>query len=106
MTLACLAADIPPGEGRTAVIDGVRVAIFNTPQGWRCVDAVCPHRGGPLADGMVAARSVTCPLHQFRFDLVTGEAIGHDCGALRTFPVEERGGRLYVQVAEEARLAA
>lgn len=98
-TRACTVDDIPLGEGRTAVVGGVRVAIFRTTDGaFSCVDAECTHRGGPLADGIVADTSVTCPLHQFRFDLATGEALGHDCPALRVHPVEVREDEVYVCV--------
>ena len=90
------------------LLDGVRVAVFNTAEGWRAVDAGCPHRGGPLADGLVADASVTCPLHLRRFDLRSGDALGHDCPALRVHAVEQRGDAIYVCVddAGTAQLAA
>lgn len=93
---ACRVSDVPLGEGRTALVDGVRVAIFHTAARWYATDATCPHRGGPLADGLVADDSVTCPLHQRRFDLTTGEPLGHDCPAVTVHPVELRGDELYV----------
>jgi len=95
---ACLVSDVPLGEGRTALVDGVRVAIFHTAAGWYATDAACPHRGGPLADGLVADDSVTCPLHQRRFDLDSGDALGHDCAAVTLHRVEQRGDELYVCV--------
>jgi nitrite reductase (NADH) small subunit len=98
MRLACTVGDVPLGEGRQADIDGVRVAIFHTAGGWYAVQASCPHRGGPLADGLVGERSVICPLHAFRFDLTDGAPLGHGCPALQTFPVEVRGEEVYVSV--------
>jgi nitrite reductase (NADH) small subunit len=106
MTFACSAADVPPGEGRVALVDGVRVAVFRAGDGWRAVDADCPHRGGPLADGLVADASVTCPLHQRRFSLDTGEALGHDCPALTVHRVAEHDGELYVELRGALRRAA
>ena len=50
-------------------VGGRRVAVFRTPDGFRAIDHACPHAGGPLADGIVADRCVTCPLHGWRFDL-------------------------------------
>jgi nitrite reductase (NADH) small subunit len=94
--LACSVADVPLGEGRQAEIDGVRVAIFHTAEGWYAVQASCPHRGGPLADGLLGERSVICPLHAMRFDLADGSPLGHDCAGLRAFPLEVRGDRVYV----------
>ena len=105
---ACHVDDVPLGEGRTALVGGLRVALFNTEAGWRCLDAACSHRGGPLADGLLADASVTCPLHQRRFDLATGEPIGHECPAVAAHPVELRNDELYVCVdaREEVGLAA
>jgi nitrite reductase (NADH) small subunit len=68
----CRVDDIPVGEGRAVEIDGRRIAVFRTRHGWYAVDQRCPHRGGPLADGIVADGCVTCPLHDRRFDLASG----------------------------------
>jgi nitrite reductase (NADH) small subunit len=68
----CRVEDVPLGEGRAVEIDGRRVAVFQTRNGWFALDQRCPHRGGPLADGIVADGCVTCPLHDRRFDLTTG----------------------------------
>ena len=66
-------AQIPPGEGRTFEVAGRRVAVFHTRQGAVfATQAECPHRAGPLADGMVGERALVCPLHDWRFDLATG----------------------------------
>jgi nitrite reductase (NADH) small subunit len=65
--------DIPLGEGRTYTVDGEMVAVFRLRDGsLRAVSAVCPHRGGPLADGQIDRKVVVCPLHQHVFDLTTG----------------------------------
>jgi nitrite reductase (NADH) small subunit len=68
----CRVEDVPLGEGRAVAIDGRRIAVFQTRNGWYALDQRCPHRGGPLADGIVADGCVTCPLHDRRFDLATG----------------------------------
>ena len=87
------ARDVPLLEGRSVRLAGVRVAIFRLPDGWAAVEHACPHKGGPLSDGIVGDRCVTCPLHNWRFDLETGEQVGGDA-QLRTFQVREREGRL------------
>ncbi len=71
----CDVGDVPLGEVRAVTVDGHRIAVFNTPTGWYALDNACPHLGGPLADGIVADRCVTCPLHERRFDLETGAAL-------------------------------
>jgi nitrite reductase (NADH) small subunit len=65
--------EIPVGEGRAYAVDGDMVAVFRLRDGsLRAVSAVCPHAGGPLADGLTDLRVVVCPLHQHTFDLATG----------------------------------
>ena len=78
---------IPLGEGRNIQVLGERIAIFHTRAGAVfAVQAECPHRGGPLADGLVGGNTLICPLHSWKFDLTTGEALFGDCG-IKTFPV-------------------
>ena len=48
----------------------------------------CPHKGGPLSQGIVHGRSVTCPLHNWKIDLANGEAVAPDAGCTRAFPVK------------------
>jgi nitrite reductase (NADH) small subunit len=65
--------EIPVGEGRTFAVDGSQIAVFRLRDGTlRAIDAVCPHRGGPLADGLADDRVVVCPLHGHTFDLRSG----------------------------------
>lgn len=65
--------DLPPREGRSVSIDGEEIAIFRCDGAVRAVANACPHAQGPLADGIVAGDTVTCPLHGRGVDLVTGE---------------------------------
>jgi len=70
-------ADIPPGEGRAYPVGADTVAVFRLRDGsLRALSAVCPHRGGPLADGQIDARVVICPLHLYAWDLTTGCSTG------------------------------
>ncbi|MEV4348522.1 Rieske 2Fe-2S domain-containing protein [Actinoplanes sp. NPDC049596] len=65
--------DIPLGEGRTFAVDGDMVAVFRLRDGSvRALSAVCPHKGGPLADGQIDLKQVICPLHLNAWDLRTG----------------------------------
>jgi nitrite reductase (NADH) small subunit len=92
MTIAPLAA-IPPGEGRTFEIAGQRIAVFRTRAGQVfATQAECPHKGGPLADGLVGGATVICPLHSWKFDLGTGKTQADSC-QLKTYPVtvDEKG---------------
>jgi nitrite reductase (NADH) small subunit len=91
---------IPPGEGRTFELRGKRVAVFRTRAGEVfATQASCPHRQGPLADGLLGERCVVCPLHGFKFDLATGAPIGHACGQVATYPVSVgEDGRIHLRV--------
>jgi nitrite reductase (NADH) small subunit len=78
---------IPLGEGRTFAAFGEKVAVFRGRAGGVfAVQAECPHRGGPLADGLLGGTTLICPLHSWKFDLSSGEVLSGECG-LRTFPV-------------------
>jgi nitrite reductase (NADH) small subunit len=73
MTVLGPADEIPLGEGRAYAVGDDMVAVFRLRDGsLRAVSAVCPHRGGPLADGQIDLKVVVCPLHLNAFDLTTG----------------------------------
>ena len=66
-------SDIPLREGRSAKIGEHEIAIFNLGERFLAVENHCPHKGGPLADGIVSGASIVCPLHAWKFCLETGE---------------------------------
>jgi nitrite reductase (NADH) small subunit len=66
----------------------------------------CPHKGGPLSQGIVHDRSVTCPLHNWVIDLATGKAKGADEGRVATVPLRCADGRLLLDLALMASRAA
>lgn len=81
-------AQLPFGEGRTFAVDGNQIAIFRLRDGsLRAVSAVCPHQGGPIADGQIDGRIVLCPLHLNAFDLSTGCSSTSDY-SLSTYDVQ------------------
>lgn len=88
------ATDVPPLEGRSVRVGGRRIAVFRLPDGWAALDHACPHRGGPLSDGIVADSCVTCPLHNQRFSLATGERQDREGDGVRTYRIRERDGAL------------
>ena len=94
-----MAADLPPLEGRAVTVQGRRIAVFRTEDGLRAIDAECPHLGGPLGDGLVADRCVTCPLHGLRIDLETGAAVAGGNGQVAVHEVLELDGELWVRAA-------
>jgi nitrite reductase (NADH) small subunit len=84
-------SQIPRGEGRQFDIEGRLIAVFHLRNGGvHATQAACPHRGGPLADGIIGGTTVICPLHGKRFDVATGEERSGQTAvaecALVTFP--------------------
>ena len=100
-------ADIPPQGARLVKTAQGCVAVFRT-----AADAVfalddrCPHKGGPLSEGIVHGNAVTCPLHAWVFSLDTGLAQGADDGGVTTYPVRVEAGRILLDVQHLARQAA
>ena len=95
---------IPLGEGRNVGVEGEEIAVFRTRAGeLYAVQATCPHKGGPLADGIVGGKRVVCPLHSYAFDLATGEPNREGCPALRTYRVTvSSAGEILLNVGEPA----
>ena len=60
------------------------------------IDDQCPHKGGPLSDGIVHGNAVTCPLHNWVFSLESGKAQGADEGTVRTYPLRNIDGALFI----------
>jgi nitrite reductase/ring-hydroxylating ferredoxin subunit len=78
---------IPLGEGRAFGVGRHQVAVFRLRDGSvRAVSAVCPHRGGPMADGQIDGRIVLCPLHLNAFELDSGCSVTGQ-SPLRSYPV-------------------
>lgn len=81
-------ADIPRGEGRAFGVAGTQVAVFRLrDDSLRALDAVCPHRGGPLADALIDDCVVVCPLHNHTYDLSTGDEVAFGGAGVRAYPV-------------------
>lgn len=72
----CDRQDLPAeGQAREFSVAGRTLCVATIAGQPRALDNVCPHRGGPLAEGVVEHGKIICPWHQFEFDLATGEAV-------------------------------
>jgi nitrite reductase (NADH) small subunit len=93
---------IPPGEGRTFAVAQERIAVFHGRDGRLfAVQATCPHRGGPLADGLLGGSTLICPLHAWKFDLSTGAVLRGECG-LKTYAVRVSAAQQIVVLLERS----
>ena len=90
--------DIPVRGARTVpVTGGEEIALFRTGDD-RIFALVnrCPHKHGPLSQGIIHGHAVACPLHNWRISLETGEALGEDKGCVPTVPVRVDAGRILI----------
>ena len=96
-------SEVPVGEGRAYVVNGEQVAVFRLSTGeLRAVSAICPHAGGPLADGQIDDQVLICPLHLNVFDLATGCSRSGQ-PSLNSYPVhEEPDGTIILQSVFES----
>ncbi len=103
----CLVTDIPVlGARRVARSRGLDVAVFRNDQDqvFALLDR-CPHKGGPLSQGIVFGTSVACPLHNWTIDLDGGCAKAPDEGCTQKFSVQITGGAVHLDSIELATLA-
>ncbi len=76
------------------------VAVFRTAEDQAfALEDRCPHKGGPLSQGIVHGKAVTCPLHNWVLSLETGEAQGADVGRAATFPLRVEAGRVLIDLS-------
>lgn len=88
---------IPLRGARCVNTPSGKIAVFRTAEDQvYAIENRCPHKGGPLSEGIVHGASVTCPLHNWVFDLATGEAQGADDGQVQTYPVKVEQGVIYI----------
>ncbi|HTG39925.1 nitrite reductase small subunit NirD [Sphingomonas sp.] len=89
---------VAPGTARTLpVAGGPELAVFHTmTNDFYALVNECPHKKGPLSQGIIHGNVVTCPLHNWNISLRTGEAMGDDKGCVPTIPIKVDAGRLYL----------
>ncbi|SDZ67905.1 nitrite reductase (NADH) small subunit [Evansella caseinilytica] len=89
--------ELPQKIGKVIKIDGHDIALFHLSSGKvRAVENKCPHKQGPLAEGMVSGEYVFCPLHDWKIDLTSGEVQKPDDGCVKTYETEVTDGVVYI----------
>jgi nitrite reductase (NADH) small subunit len=90
--------EIALGQGRCFKIGEIQIAVFRPRAGeMRAIGATCPHRAGPLAQGIVGRDIVICPFHGFKFSLANGRGLDNDL-SVASYRVEVRGGDIFVEL--------
>ena len=93
--------DIPKLGARVVDVGDLKIAVFRTSTNQVfAVKNACPHKQGPLSEGIVHGTTVTCPLHNWKIDLSTGEAQGPDEGCTNTYPVKVEDGKVFLDLSD------
>ena len=92
--------EIPLREGRRVTYAGYEIALFNLGDEYLAVDNRCPHKSGPLADGIVSGKAVFCPLHNWKISLENGCALSGGTGQVKKYPVKVIGKKICVGFEE------
>lgn len=104
--IGCL-EDVPRRGARCIKTPLGKIAVFRTADDRVfAIDDQCPHKGGPLSEGIVHGSAVTCPLHNWVLSLETGLAQGADEGAVRTYPLRLHQNRILIDVQTRAAATA
>ena len=99
--VVCKVWDIPLGLARSFLVAGRLIAVFKARDGnVFAVDGLCPHKNGPLADGMIVGHQIVCPLHAYRFTAGSGECDQAGVCSIGTYPVEVEGDTVFIAVPQ------
>lgn len=88
--------DFPERRGRAVRLGGEAVAVFRVGRRVFALRDACPHKQGPLSQGIVHGTTVTCPLHNWKIDLASGKALGPDEGCTNVYAVKVENGRVFL----------
>jgi NAD(P)H-dependent nitrite reductase small subunit len=88
--------DLPVGQSRCLELGELQIGLFRNNEGLFAIDNICPHRGAPLHDGFVGDGQVTCPWHQWQFQLSDGVCRNIPNIRIPTFAVEVRDGAIWI----------
>jgi nitrite reductase (NADH) small subunit len=91
--------DLPIGRVKCVPVGDRKVALYHTPKGFFASDNVCPHRGGPLAEGDIIGDEIVCPWHLWGFNLETGISPGNPELSIVTHEVLVDGDRVLVRLS-------
>lgn len=91
-------SEIPQDTGKYVEVKGQEIALFRVGDKVYAIFHICPHQGGPLAEGGLEGNVVTCPWHGWSFDVTTGACTFNPSVQQPTFKVKEEGEDIFVEV--------
>ena len=92
--------DIAEGAAKTVSAEGREIALFNVGGCFHAIDNICPHRGGPLAEGHVEDGVVTCPWHAWQFNVTTGACLTVPASRQHAYKVRVEGNDVLVDLQD------
>lgn len=95
-------SEIAPGTIREVQAEGKTLAVANVDGKFYAISNTCIHRGGPLGQGSLVGRLVTCPWHGWSYDVSTGTASHNQAAGVASYPVEVRGEEVFVDIGGAA----
>ena len=95
---AAKVSEIPPGSIKEVLVGGKQVALANVAGTFYAIGNTCLHRGGPLGQGQLEGKTVTCPWHGWQFDVTTGKAVMNPSAGVDTLTTEIRADEVWVDV--------
>lgn len=96
---AIAASEVPEGGCCVVEIAGQSIAIFKIAGVCHALDNTCAHQGGPLGEGVIHGTTVSCPWHFWGYDIRTGKNTATDAISVRSYPVETRDDRIFIDIA-------
>lgn len=91
--------ELTPRIGREVIAEGKKIAVFRlSDDRIKAIGGVCPHKQGPLAEGIVSGEYVFCPLHEYKVSLLDGRVQEPDEGCVATYDTVIEEGKVYVLV--------
>jgi nitrite reductase (NADH) small subunit len=96
------AGELPVGRVKAVAVGERTLAIYHTADGFFASDNVCPHRGGPLAEGDLIRNEIVCPWHLWGFDVATGACPGNPEIRVITHEVRVEADRIFVKLSPAA----
>ena len=92
----CAFDEVPDGKAKLIQIDGLLIGVFNSGGILHAIDDLCPHMGASLSAGYFDGESVSCPWHAWRFNVCDGAWCDNPRLKLKTYPVKEKDGRVWL----------
>ncbi len=97
--IACGVDEVPHMGGRLVRAGTTQIALFRLSNGnIRAINNLCPHKQGPLAEGIISNDRIICPLHARKINLESGKVLPPDTGCITTYPTKIEGGKVLIQL--------